>query len=79
MENENIYVVVARVSNDGVNYVSSYRDKNDAIESVIDSSIEFDNVDENKVSEIQDILHENMYYVNEDSEVVYEIFETTIN
>lgn len=79
MENKNIYVVVARVSNDGVNYVSSYRDKNDAIQSVIDSSIEFDNVDENKVNEIQDILNENMYYVNDDSEVVYEIFETTIN
>lgn len=79
MKNENIYVVVARVSNDGVNYVSSYRDKNDAIESVIDSSIEFDNVDENKVNEIQDMLNKNMYYVNDDSEVVYEIFETTIN
>ena len=79
MKNENIYVVVARVSNDGVNYVSSYRDKNDAIDSVIDSSIEFDNVDENKVNEIQDMLNKNMYYVNDDSEVVYEIFETTIN
>ena len=79
MKNENIYVVVARVSDDGVNYVSSYRDKNDAIESVIDSSIEFDNVDENKVNEIQDMLNKNMYYVNDNSEVVYEIFETTIN
>lgn len=79
MQNENIYVVVARVSNDGVNYVSSYRDKNDAIESVIDSSIEFDNVDENKVNEIKDMLNDNMYYVNDDREVVYEIFETTIN
>lgn len=79
MKNENIYVVVARVSDDGVNYVSSYRDKNDAIESVIDSSIEFDDVDENKVKEIKDMLNENMYYVNDDREVVYEIFETTIN
>lgn len=79
MENKNIYVVVARVYDDGENYVSSYRDKNSAIQSVIDSSIEFDNVDENKVSEIQDMLNENMYYVNNDRDVVYEIFETTVN
>ena len=79
MENKNIYVVVARVYDDGENYVSSYRDKNSAIQSVIDSSIEFDNVDENKVSEIQDMLNENMYYVNSDRDVVYEIFETTVN
>lgn len=78
MENKNIYVVVARVYDDGENYVSSYRDKNSAIQSVIDSSIEFDDVDENKVSEIQDMLNENMYYANDDVEVVYEIFETKI-
>ena len=78
MENKNIYVVVARVYDVGENYVSSYRDKNSAIQSVIDSSIEFDNVDENKVNEIQDMLNENMYYANDDVEVVYEIFETRI-
>lgn len=78
MENKNIYVVVARVYDDGENYVSSYRDKNSAIQSVIDSSIEFDDVDENKVSKIQNMLNENMYYANDDVEVVYEIFETKI-
>lgn len=79
MENKNIYVVVATVYNDGENYVSSYKDKNSAIKSIIDSSLEYDDIDKDKVSEVQHMLNENMYYVNDNSEVVYEIFETTIN
>lgn len=79
MENKNIYVVVATVYNDGENYVSSYKDKNSAIQSIIDSSLEYDDIDKDKVSEVEHMLNENMYYVNDNSEVVYEIFETTIN
>ena len=78
MENKNIYVVVERVYNDGESYVGAYKDKNSAIQSIIDSSLEFDEIDESQVGEVQDMLNENMYYANNDIEVIYEIFETTI-
>lgn len=79
MENKNIYVVVATVYNDGENYVSSYKNKESAIQSIIDSSLEYDEIDKSEVNEVRRMLNENMYYSNDDIEVVYEIFETTVN
>lgn len=79
MENKNIYVVVETVYNDGENYVSSHKDKNSAIQSIIDGMLRYDEIDDSEVSEVQDMLNENMYYATDDNKVLYEIFETTIN